>query len=177
MAVMVRRLEEADVVENFDCNDPALNIYLKKHAWSNQQKSFIGVTYVVVDEAAPQTVLGYFTLATSRIPRDAFPKKHVRGLPTYDLPLILLARLAVDHRFEGKGLGTLLLKEAFKISLNIAERVGCRCIITEAYPDKVGWCAKYGFVSLEESAENKPTRRMFLDIRTLRLAATRGAQD
>ncbi len=177
MAVMVRRLEEADVVENFDCNDPALNSYVKKHAWSNQQKSFIGVTYVVVDEAAPQTVLGYFTLATSSIPRDAFPKKHVRGLPTYDLPLILLARLAVDHRFEGKGLGTLLLKEAFKISLNIAERVGCRCIITEAYPDKVGWYAKYGFVSLEESAENKPTRRMFLDIRTLRLAATRGAQD
>ncbi len=177
MAVMVRRLEEADVVENFDCNDPALNSSLKKHAWSNQQKSFIGVTYVVVDEAAPQTVLGYFTLATSSIPRDAFPKKHVRGLPTYDLPLILLACLAVDHRFEGKGLGTLLLKEAFKISLNIAERVGCRCIITEAYPDKVGWYAKYGFVSLEESAENKPTRRMFLDIGTLRLAATRGAQD
>src|SRR6266849_3437727 len=160
---MVRRLEEADVVENFDCNDPALNSYVKKHAWSNQQKSFIGVTYVVVDEAAPQTVLGYFTLATSSIPRDAFPKKHVRGLPTYDLPLILLARLAVDHRFERKGLGTLLLKEAFKISLNIAERVG--------------WYAKYGFVSLEESAENKPTRRMFLDIRTLRLAATCGAQD
>jgi len=60
--------------------------------------------------------------------------------------------------------------------LNIAERVGCRCIITESYPDKVGWYAKYGFVSLEESAENKPTRRMFLDIRTLRLAATCGAR-
>jgi hypothetical protein len=177
LAVMVRRLEAGDVVEHFDCQDPALNNYLKKHAWNNQQKSSIGVTYAVVEEAAAQTVLGYFTLATSSIPRDAFPKKHVRGLPAYDLPLLLLARLAVDHRFEGKGLGTLLLKEAFKISLNIAERVGCRCMITEAYPDKVSWYAKYGFILLEERTENKPTRRMFLDIRTLRLAAKSGAHD
>ena len=144
---------------------------VKKHAWNNEQKSSIGVTYVVVDAVAPQTVLCYFTLATSSIPRDAFPKKQVRGLPAYDLSLILLARLAVDHRFERKGLGTLLLKEAFKISLNIVERVGCRCIITDAYPDKVGWYANYGFVLLEESTENNSTRRMFLDIRTLQLAA------
>lgn len=174
---MVRRLEEPDVVENFDCQDPSLNNYLKKHAWKNQQKSSTGVTYIVVEEAAAQTVLGYFTLATSSIPRDSFPKKHVRGLPAYDLPLILLARLAVDHHFEGKGLGTLLLKEAFKISLNIAERVGCRGIITEAYPHKLGWYAKYGFVLLEESTENETTRRMFLDIRILRLAAKSGARD
>ena len=99
MGVIVRRLEEVDVVENFDCKDEALNNYLKRHAWNNQQKSSIGMTYVVVDESASKTVLGYFTLATSGIPRDAFPKKHVRGLPAYDLPLILLARLAVDHRF------------------------------------------------------------------------------
>lgn len=170
MGVIVRRLDEDDVVENFDCKDEALNNYLKKHAWNNQQKISIGVTYVVVDESASKTVLGYFTLATSAISRDSFPKKHVRGLPAYDLPLILLARLAVDHRFEGKGLGRLLLREAFRISISVSEQVGCRCIITDAYRHKVAWYAKYGFIPLEGSGEDKPTQRMFLDIRTLKAA-------
>jgi predicted N-acetyltransferase YhbS len=113
-------------------------------------------------------VLGYFTLATSAVPRDSFPKKHVRGLPAYDLPLILLARLAVDYRFGGKGLGPQLLREAFRISIAVSEQVGCRCIITDAYRDKMSWYAKYGFLPLEGGAENQPTQRMFLDIRTLK---------
>ena len=103
MAIVIRRLEKQDEVEGFDCGDEPLNNYLKRHAWTNQEKSSIGVTYVAVDEGAPQSVLGYFTLAMASVPRDAFPKKHVRGLPLYDLPLILLARLAVDGRFAGRG--------------------------------------------------------------------------
>ena len=89
MAIVIRRLEEHDEVENFDCGDDALNNYLKRHAWANQEKSSIGVSYVAVDEGAPRTVLGYFTLAMAGVPRDAFPKKYVRGLPPYDVPLIL----------------------------------------------------------------------------------------
>lgn len=58
------------------------------------EKSSIGVSYVAVDESASRTVLGYFTLSMASVPRDAFPKIYVRGLPAYDLPLILLARTA-----------------------------------------------------------------------------------
>jgi GNAT superfamily N-acetyltransferase len=170
VAVTVRRLQETDVVENFDCRDEALNNYLKRHAWTNQQKISIGVTYVAVDDAAPHAVIGYFTLATSSVPRDAFPQKHVRGLPPYDLPLLLLARLAVDQHFRGKGLGHLLLTEALKISVNVSEQVGCRCVITEAYPERVEWYARYGFVPLDGEA-NKRVRKMFLDIRTIKAAA------
>ena len=50
----------------------------------------------------------------------------------------------------------------------ISEQVGCRCIITDAYRDKVSWYAKYGFIALEDGSEDQPTRRMFLDIRTLK---------
>lgn len=169
MPVLIRRLEEFDQVEAFDCGDDPLNNYLKRHAWANQQKSSIGVTYVAIDEGAPRTVLGYFTLATASVPRDAFPRKYVRGLPPYDLPLILLARLAVDRRFSGKGLGHALISEAFKIALRVADDVGCRCIITDAYRERTDWYARYGFVPLEGAAETGP-QRMFLDIRTLRLA-------
>jgi len=171
MAVTIRRLEEFDEVENFDCGDEPLNNYLKRHAWTNQQKVSIGVTYVAVDESAPSTVLGYFTLATSGIPRERFPKKFVRGLPPYDLPLILLARLGVDRRFSGKGLGHALIAEVLKITLRVADEVGCRCIVTDAYPDKAGWYARYGFVPIEGAAASGP-QKMFLDVRTIRRASS-----
>jgi GNAT superfamily N-acetyltransferase len=171
LAVAIRRLEEFDEVESFDCGDEPLNNYLKRHAWANQQKISIGVTYVAVDGAAPRTVLGYFTLATSSIPRDRLPKKYVRGLPPYDLPLILLARLAVDERFSGRGLGHALLSEVLKITLRVADEVGCRCIITDAYPDKARWYARYGFVPLEGSPATGP-QKMFLDVRTIRRASS-----
>lgn len=169
MAVLIRRLEEPDQAELFDCGDEPLNNYLRRHAWANQQKSSIGVTYVAIDEGAPRTVLGYFTLATANVPRDAFPKKYVRGLPPYDLTLILLARLAVDRRFSGKGLGHALISEAFKIALRVADDVGCRCIIADVYRDRIDWYARYGFVALEGGAPSGP-QRMFLDIRTVRVA-------
>ena len=133
MAVAVRHLEEFDGVESFDCGDAPLNNYLHRYAWTNQQKVSIGVTCVAVDEAASRTVLGYFTLAASSIPRDKLPKKYVRGLPPYDLPLILLAHLAVDKRFSGRGLGHALTSEAFKAIPRVADDVGCRCVITDAY--------------------------------------------
>jgi len=171
VAVTIRRLEESDEVENFDCGDEPLNNYLKRHAWTNQEKVSIGVTYVAFDDAAPYTVLGYFTLATSSVARDRLPKRYVRGLPPYDLPLILLARLAVDRRFTGRGLGHALLSEALKITLRVADEVGCRCIVTDAYPDKVGWYARYGFVPLEGALATSP-QKMFLDVRTIRRASS-----
>ena len=169
MAVVIRRLDEHDEVENFDCGDDPLNNYLKRHAWTNQEKSSIGVSYVAVDESTPRIVLGYFTLAMASAPRDAFPKKSVRGLPSYDLPLILLARLAVDRRFAGHGLGHALISEALRISVRVADEVGCRCIVTDSYTDRVNWYARYGFETIEGAAESDP-RRMCLDIRTVRAA-------
>ncbi len=172
MAIVIRRLEEHDEVENFDCGDEPLDNYLQRHAWTNREKSSIDVSYVAFDEDAPRTVLGYFTLAMASVPRDTFPKKYVRGLPPYDLPLILLARLAVDHRFSGRGLGHALISEALRISMRVSDEVGCRCIITDAYRDRVRWYERYGFVPIKGAAESGP-QRMFLDVRTVRAALRR----
>ena len=169
MAVIIRRLEESDETGNFDRGDAPLNNYLNKHAWVNQEKSSIGVTYVAVEEAAPRRVLGYFTIAMASVPREALPKKYVRGLPNYDLPLILLARLGVDLRFAGKGIGHALISEAFRISLRVSGEVGCRCVITDAYRDRMSWYARYGFIPIEGAAAEGP-HRMFLDMRTIRKA-------
>lgn len=173
MAIHIRRITESDDSSSFDCGDGPLNTYLKRHAWINQAKSSIGVTYVAVEEDAPRAILGYFTLATASAPRDRFPKKLVRGLPPYDLPLILLARLAVDRRFAGRGLGRALLGEALRICLAVAEEAGCRGVVTDAYRERVEWHTKFGFVVIEGGAAHGP-QRMFLDIRTLRSARQGG---
>ena len=131
-------------------------------------EDLVGVTYDAVDESAPTMVLGYFTLATSAVPRDSFPRNMCEDYRRMTRPLILLARLAVDYRFGGKGLGPQLLREAFRITIAVSEQVGCRSMVTEAYRDKMSWYAKYGFLPLEGGAENQPTQRMFLDIRTLK---------
>ena len=164
--VLIRRLEEQDLTAEFDCGDDALNNYLRRHAWTNQRKISIGVTYVAVEEEASRIVLGYFTLATASAPAAVFPRKQARGLPPYDIPLILLARLAVDHRFAGRGLGSALLGEALRVCSRIAEQAGCRCVITDAYAEQVSWYAKHGFIALEGSKSGGP-QRMFLDIRTV----------
>ena len=87
----------------------------------------------------------------------------------YEVPLILLARLAVDVRFAGKGIGHALISEAFRVSLRVSSEVGCRCIITDAYRERMSWYARYGFVPIEGSGAEGP-QRMFLGIRTIRKA-------
>lgn len=82
------------------------------------------------------------------VPREAFPKKYVRALPSYDQPLILLARIAVDQRFAGPGLEHALISEAFPISLRAADEVGCRCIVRDAYRERISWYARYGLCRL-----------------------------
>ena len=168
--MIVRRLEEHDETAAFDCGDIPLNDFLKRHAWVNQEKISIGVTYVAVDELASRHIFGYFTLAAASAPYSTFPAKYVRGLPRYDLPLLLLARLAVDKSHAGRGIGQALVSEVFRIGLQVAEVVGCRGIITDAYRDRVGWYGKYGFQPIGEASEKIP-QRMFLDLRTLRKTA------
>jgi len=92
----------------------------------------------------------------------------VRGLPAYDLPAILLARLAVDKRFSGRGLGRALLSEALRVSLRASKQVGSRCIIVDAYPAALDWYRKYGFVPIEGAKSGSV--RMYLDIRTIEAA-------
>jgi GNAT superfamily N-acetyltransferase len=172
MSVRIRRLELDDLVQEFDCGDEPLNSYLKKHAWTNQRQLSIGITYVGVDDSAPRTVIGYFTLASASAQREEAAGRHFRGLPRYDVPLILIARLAVDHRLQGKGLGHALLSEALRISLGVSEQIGCRGIVVDAYPSAVDWYQQYGFVPLSKTA-SVGARKMYLDMRTLRAAQQR----
>lgn len=170
MAISIRRLESDDLLDQFDCGDHPLNDYLKRHAWANQSRNLIGVTYVAVEDAQSRIVLGYYTLAASAISRDLLPVELTKELPRHrNLPVTLLARLAVSKPFQKSGLGGKLLWHALRNVLALSEHLGFRFLLVDAYPSAAGWYARYGFVAIEGTGPGH-TQSMFIDIRTIEAA-------
>ena len=129
---------------SFDCGVEALNIYLKKYAFQNQQ-SRGSRTYVAIGD---DEVVGYFTLAYGSVSPEMAPPRVGQGLGRYPIPVMVLARLAVDVSLQGKGLGKALLKHALLKTINAAEIAGLRAIVVHAkdYQAK-NFYERYGFIS------------------------------
>jgi predicted N-acetyltransferase YhbS len=112
----------------FDCGAPALNDYLRKYALPNQQGQ-AARTYVA---CRGRRVVGYYTLAAGSVRPDETPARVVKGLARHPVPVVLLARLAVDRTEQGKGLGAGLLKDALLRATQAAEVIGCRAVLVHA---------------------------------------------
>ena len=112
----------------FECGVPALNNYLKKFALQNQ-RSQSARTYVAT---RGMRVLGYYTLAAASVRREETPVRVAKGLAAHPVPVILLARLAVDITEKGKGVGAGLLKDALLRAAAAADIIGCRAVMVHA---------------------------------------------
>lgn len=146
-------LAEGHKRADFDCGHSALNQWLQKRALKASQSIGSARTYVVCD--GDQQVLGYYALASGSIRRDDAVSKVRRNSPD-PVPIILLARLAVDVRFAGQGLGRGLLKDAFLRALSAAEHIGVRAIIVHALDEQArAFYLKHGFY-------DSPTHEMTL---------------
>ena len=121
-------LESWHNLSAFDCDVPALNDFLRKFAWQNQRNQSAR-TYVAARE---ETVVGYYTLAAASVRRDKAPVRIAKGLAAHPVPVILLARLAVDRTEKGKGLGAGLLRDALSRCLQAGAIVGCRAVTVHA---------------------------------------------
>src|SRR5437899_53194 len=112
----------------FDRGVPALNNYRRKFALPNQE-SQSARTYVAT---RGQRVVGYYTLAAASARREETPARVAKGLAAHPIPVILLARLAVDAGEKGAGLGAGLLKDALLRAVAAADIVGCRAVMVHA---------------------------------------------
>ncbi len=127
----VRKLAGADAVESFDCGQPALNQFLQRFALINQ-KSNSAQTYVCCRAGV---VVGFYSLAVGSVePATAAPRV-VKGIPQHPVPVMILARLAVDLQHQGVGLGKALLKDALKRTAQAAEIAGIRALLVHAKDD------------------------------------------
>lgn len=110
----------------FDCGKPALTDWLLRHA-HQAQSSGSARTFVVCDQ---DRVAGYFSLTVGQIDTLEAPDRVRRGMGQYPIPLIILARLAVDLDYQRRGLGASLLQDAIRRTLLIAEQAGIRALLT-----------------------------------------------
>ena len=124
----VEKLRPDHWIEGFDCGREELNRYLLRYAWQNQQAG-AAQTYVgLVGDA----VIGYYTLAVGRVSREKARERLTKGLARHPVPIMMLARLAVDRRWHGQGVGKALLKDAMRRTLQAADIAGIRAFAVHA---------------------------------------------
>jgi GNAT superfamily N-acetyltransferase len=109
----------------FDCGKAALNEWLTRYAWQNQQAD-AAKTYVA---CRGKGVAGYYSLAASSVRRSDAPERIAKGLANHPIGVVLLARLAIDRSEKGRGLGKALLKDALLRTAQAAEIVGVRALL------------------------------------------------
>lgn len=115
----LRRLRREDDRSEFESGAPELDDWLRRYAWQNQLASN-AVTYVTT---VGERVVGYYALAAAAVSRDEAPSEFARWRPR-GIPCILLARLAVDRRVQGRGVGAALLADAIGRSVAASEAFG-----------------------------------------------------
>ena len=129
----VEKLRPDHPIECFDCGREELNRYLQRFAWQNQQAG-AAQTYIGL---AGNAVIGYYTLAVGHVTREEAPERLTKGLASHPVPIMLLARLAVDHRWQGQGVGKALLKDAMLRTLQAADIAGIRAFAVHAKDEEV----------------------------------------
>lgn len=133
----------------FDCGVPALNLYLRNYALQNQNRGI--VRNYVTTRSDGKVVVGYYSLVYGSVHQKRFPPKIVKGLGKYDIPIMLLARLAVDHREQGKGLGKALLKDAILRTMQAAKIAGLKLLLVHAKDETANaFYHKHGFESVSD---------------------------
>ena len=124
----IKKLARDHDLDPFDCGQEALNRFLKRFVLTSQQAN-ASQTYVGL---AADQVIGYYTLVVAEISPSEAPERVRKGLARHPIPLMLLARLAVDRQWQGKGVGAGLLKDAMLRTLQAAEIAGIRALAAHA---------------------------------------------
>jgi GNAT superfamily N-acetyltransferase len=117
-------------LEDFDSGVAALDDWLRRRALANQA-SGASRTYVICEE---RTVVGYYALASGAVDVAAATGRFRRNMPD-PTPVAILARLAIDRRHHGQGLGRLLFRDAAMRVLNAADAIGIRGVLVHAISD------------------------------------------
>ena len=145
----LERLGPQHLLDEFESGNAELDTWLKRHALAAQQMDSAR-TFVLVEGGR---VLGYFSLTMGSVLRAAAPGKLVRGLPSYPVGMVLLARLAVDKMSQGRGLGSLLLAEALRKAAAAGEAAAARLVVVDAIDERAArFYARHGFLPAPEHA-------------------------
>lgn len=158
----IERLARTHVRDRFDCGQPSLNEFLRTLV-SQYEKRDLGRTYVAVRGAECQD-FGSYTIAGGAIAFDHLPAEASRKLPRHPLPIVLVARLAVDRAVQGQRLGEKLLLDALARSAQLSDELGIHAVVVDAIDQQAAaFYQKYRFIPLLDRELH-----LFLPITTVR---------
>ncbi len=136
-------LTAAHDVSDFSCGKPSLDRWLQTRALANQEKGFTAV--MVVHENG--RVIGYYGLAPTSIVPAQLPRSIRTGQPPDPVPCLLLAQLATDQGWAGKGIGTGLLKHALQRCVTASRLIGGRALVVNAVDEEAAaFWRRWGFL-------------------------------
>lgn len=162
---LIERLDRSHDRTTFDCGKATLNDFLRTMAGQYEKRN-LGRTYVAT-QPEDRHVAGYYTVASGSIAFEAIPATASKKLPRHPVPVILLARLAVDRTMQGRGLGETLLFDALTRCLAQSSVVGLHAVEVGAIDVSArAFYERYGFVPLVDSPLH-----LYLPITTIRPGA------
>jgi GNAT superfamily N-acetyltransferase len=137
-------LSEEHDCNGFDCGHALLNDWLRRFALQNQRANAVRTFVVYHDQE--RRVIGYYSLAVGAVDHAAASARVRKGLARHPIPVMVLARLAVDIHHQGKKIGRGLLKDAVLRTLQAAGIAGIRAIFVQAKDDRVReFYERFGF--------------------------------
>jgi len=163
--VAVRRLEARDDRTKFRSGNIELDRFFARYAGQNQFRHHIGTTWVAINEDGGIT--GFATVAASELTAAGLPTTMRRRLPAYPIPVLRLARLAVDERARGHGVARTLLRMVFALAHRMAADMGCLGVVVDAKPEAAAFYRKLGFIELQAAGQlgDRPQpSAMFLEL-------------
>lgn len=130
--------------DEFDCGKPALNDWLMRHA-RQAQDSGSAKTFVVSEGLR---VAGYFSLTVGQVDSLDAPNRIRKGMGQYPIPVVILARLAVNRQDQGRGIDVGMLQDAIRRTLLIAEQAGIRAMLTHPIDAEAArFYTRFGFIT------------------------------
>ena len=144
--VLIRLLAPGDDRSRFASGDIELDRFFRLYAGQNQFRHHIGSTYIAL---AGDMIAGFMTVSPGEMSAGTASAVLKKKLPAYPIPILRIARLAVDTHFQGRGIGKLLLRAMFELALELRDRTGCAGVVADAKPGAVGFCRGLGFMLLE----------------------------
>jgi len=128
-------------LDSFDCGHATLDEWLIKRALKNQENG-ASRTFVSLQN---NNVIGYYALASGSIERLSAPNNLTRNMPD-PIPVVILARLAVDKNYQGQNLGSRLLRNALLRTLSVSQNIGIKAIMVHAISESAkNFYLQYGF--------------------------------
>ena len=155
------KLQATDTVDSFDCGQPALNLFLQRYALTNQ-KANSAQTYVCRHVSG--SVAGFYSLAVGSVSPEAAPARVMKGLARHPVPVMILARLAIDLTYQRQGLGQALLKNALLRTAQAADIAGVRALLVHAKDE----AARQWYESWEFEPSPTDSFQLFLMMKDLK---------